>query len=135
MAAAATFHHFLLAPQPSGAAFVHLLDEVHDVGCPLERLCQNLGPASQVAEVGDQSRNAATVSLLQIYGNHGESCHPTQKKSPVEMGKLHLSFGVPNFGTKPLGFWASQVRCSADIKSCTAGSGSKPRRVWLHRRP
>lgn len=77
---------------------MHLLDahEVHDVGCPLERLCQDLGPASQVAEVGDQSRTAATVSLLQAATDlrlyDGESCHPPKKKSPVEMGKIHLEF-------------------------------------------
>ena len=71
---------------------MHLLDEVHDVGCPLERLCQDLGPASQVAEVGDQGRTAATVSLRQIYGNHGESCHPPKKIT---------SFGM---------FWCSQFR-------------------------
>ena len=98
MAAFSILHHFLLAPQPSGAAFVHLLDahEVHDVGCPLERLCQDLGPASQVAEVGDQSRNAATVSLLQAatdlrysMGNHAT---PQKKIHQLKWGKS--TFGV-----------------------------------------
>ena len=83
---------------------MHLLDEVHDVGCPLERLCQDLGPASQVAEVGDQGRTAATVSLRQIYGNHGESCHPPKKNHqfwhvlvfPIS-GQNYWAFGPHKF--------------------------------------
>ena len=54
-------HDFLL-PQPSGAASVHLLDAAVDVGCPLERLCQDLGPPSPVAEAAKPWGFAAVLT-------------------------------------------------------------------------